>query len=238
MAAYAPKALKRFFKTVTVEKGDGGYSVLLDGKPMRTPQKKPLIVPFNALAEGIKEEWASQGAEIALEQMPLTQFACAAIDYTMDYRKDVEEETLAFAGTDLLCYRAEEPEVLIQRQKDAWDGWLQWAKDNYGVELALTQGIMPVEQAPEVFTRLRGEVEVLDAFHLTALWLMAKHTTSFILALAVLKGSLAGEQAFLLSRVDEFFQNEKWGEDEEALERRETAGREMFAIGEFLALLK
>lgn len=238
MASYTPKALKRFFKTVTVEKGDGGYSVLLDEKSMRTPQKNLLTVPFAALAEGIREEWASQGTEIALEQMPLTQFACAAIDYTLVYRKDVEEETLAFAGTDLLCYRAEEPEALVQRQKAAWDGWLQWAKDNFGVELALTHGIMPVEQKPEVFARLRGEVEALDAFHLTALWLMAKHTTSFILALAVLKGRLASEQAFILSRVDEMFQNEKWGEDAEALERKETVAREMFAIGEFLALLK
>lgn len=230
--------LKRFYKTATLGASNTAWQVLLDGKPMRTPQKAVFEVPQKALAEAVVEEWASQGSEIALEQMPLTQFTCAVLDYTTRFRHDVESETAAYATTDLLCYRAAEPEALVQRQKDAWDKWLDWAQTRYDIRMVLTTGIMPVEQEPASLEALEKEITALDDYGLTAVWLMAKHCSSLLLPLAVWEKQLDAETAYRIARVDEIYQSEQWGADEEALERRESGAREMFAIGEFVKLIQ
>lgn len=230
--------LKRFYKTAEAAAAPTGWRVLLDGKAMRTPQKEIFEVPQRKLAEAVAEEWASQGSDIALEQMPLTQFTCAVIDYTQLFRHDVEAETAAYATTDLLCYRAAEPEELVQRQKEAWDKWLDWAQTRYDVKMQLTEGIMPVDQEEASLEALAGEIAALDDYALTAVWLMAKHCSSLILPLAVWEKQLDAETAFHIARVDETYQNEQWGEDEEALERREAGAREMYAIGEFIKCIQ
>lgn len=230
--------LKRFYKTAVAAAEPTGWRVLLDGKAMRTPQKEIFEVPQRKLAEAVAEEWASQGSDIALEQMPLTQFTCAVIDYTQLFRHDVEAETAAYATTDLLCYRAAEPEELVQRQKEAWDKWLDWAQTRYDVKMQLTEGIMPVDQEEASLEALAGEIAALDDYALTAVWLMAKHCSSLILPLAVWEKQLDAETAFHIARVDETYQNEQWGEDEEALERREAGAREMYAIGEFIKCIQ
>lgn len=226
--------LKRFYQTAEAAYAPSGWQVLLDGKPMRTPQKAVLEVPHERLAEAVAEEWATQGKEIALEQMPLTQFTCAVLDYTRAFRADVEAETVAYAGTDLLCYRASEPEALVAQQKTAWDKWLDWAQTRYDIRMQVTEGIMPVEQEAASLEALHKEIARLDDFGLTAVWLMAKQCSSLLLPMAVWEKQLDAETAFHIARVDETFQNAQWGEDEEALERREAAAREMYALGEFI----
>lgn len=230
--------LKRFYKTVGVAAEPSGWRVELDGKAMRTPQKAVFEVPHRRLAQAVAEEWASQGSDIALEQMPLTQFTCAVIDYTHAFRQDVEAETVAYATTDLLCYRAAEPEELVKRQKAAWDKWLDWAQTRYDIRMQLTQGIMPVDQEEASLEALAGEIARLDDYGLTAVWLMAKHCSSLLLPLAVWEKQLDAETAFHIARVDETYQNAQWGEDGEALERREASAREMYALGEFIAKIQ
>lgn len=230
--------LKRFYKTVETSAGVSGWRVLLDGKAMRTPQKAVFEVPHRRLTEAVAEEWASQGSDIALEQMPLTQFTCAVLDYTAHFRRDVEAETAAYATTDLLCYRASEPAELAQRQREAWDKWLDWAQTRYDIRMKLTEGIMPVEQEPQTLEALQAEIARLDDYGLTALWLMAKHCSSLLLPLAVWEKKLEAEEAYHIARIDETYQNEQWGQDAEALERRESGAREMYAIGEFVKLIQ
>lgn len=234
---HKPK-LKRFYKSAEAVATPTGWRVLLDGKAMRTPQKAVFEVPGRKLAAAVAEEWASQGSDLLLEQMPLTQFTCAAIDYTSRFRRDVEAETAAYAVTDLLCYRASEPEELVRRQKEAWDKWLDWAQARYDIRMTLTEGIMPVEQEDASLEALHREVAKLDDYGLTAVWLMAKHCSSLLLPLAVWEKQLDAETAFHIARVDETYQNEQWGQDGEALERRESSAREMYELGEFVKLIQ
>lgn len=235
-AAMQKTKLKRFYKDVSVTKAEGGWQVLLDGKPMRTPAKQKLELPSRKLADAVAEEWGRQGEHVELDGMFNMQFSCAAIDYTQGFRADVEAETAAYVTTDLLCYRAEEPQELVKRQNAGWNPWMDWAQEQ-GMPLALVLGIMPVTQAEDTLQNVLKTVAEADAYTLTALWLLAKHTGSFVLALAVVQGALKAEEAFTLSRIEEDFQNEQWGTDEEAAQRRQMAATEMAAIGRFLALL-
>lgn len=228
---------RRFYRQATAAQSGDGWQVLLDGKSMKTPGKQMLFVPTEALAQAIAGEWQGQGEEIVLESMHLTQFSCASLDYTARFRDDVERETLAYAETDLLCYRAEEPEELVRRQNDAWNPVLGWSEKRYDIRMVLAGGIMPVSQPKETLDALRDVVASLPLFALTAVWLVAKHTSSLLVALAVYERHLTVEAAFDLSRVDETFQCEQWGEDAEAAEKRRYAATEMRAIGEFLSTL-
>lgn len=237
-AAMQKKTLKRFYKEVGVGQTESSWQVLLDGKPIRTPAKARLVLPTQALADAIAEEWSQQGEEVALDTMHLTQFSCAALDYTQGFRADVESETLAYISTDLLCYRAQEPQELVQRQNAGWNRWVDWAGQRYGIRMALAAGIMPVTQADATSDAMERELKQLDDFMLTALWLVARQTSSLLLAFAVVERELAASDAFVLSRIDETYQNEQWGEDEEARRRREIGAAEMVALGEFIALLQ
>lgn len=237
-AATHKKTLKRFYKDVNVGQAEGGWQVLLDGKPIRTPAKALLVLPTQRLAEAVAGEWARQGEEVALDAMHLMQFSCAALDYTQGFRTDVESETLAYISTDLLCYRAQEPQELTQRQNVGWNRWIDWAEKRYGIRMVLVMGIMPVAQADATTEVMEQELKRLDDFMLTALWLAARQTSSLLLALAVAERQIAASEAFILSRIDETYQNEQWGEDEEARRRRETGAAEMAALGEFIALLQ
>lgn len=236
-ATQKPK-LRRFYKEVSLGEADGGWQLLLDGKPMRTPAREPLVLPTRQLAEAVAAEWARQAEYVELDDMCQMQFSCAAIDYTQGFRADVESEAAAYIGTDLLCYRAQEPQALVERQSLGWNPWLDWARERHGLHLALVPGIMPVAQSEATHAGVAAKVAALDAFSLTALWLMAKHTGSFVLALAVLEGALGADKAFALSRIEEDWQNEQWGTDAEAAAKRHAAAAEMAALGDFIFLLQ
>ncbi|WP_339108056.1 ATP12 family protein [Thioclava sp. GXIMD4216] len=207
---------KRFWKETTVTAHDDGFGVALDGRAVKTPAKAPFAVPSRALAQAIAAEWEAQEGEIRPETMPLTRAANAAIDKVASQHAEVAAYIAEYGGTDLLCYRATTPAVLAERQAQGWDPLLAWAKDRFGVVLNVTQGLLPVAQPEADLQVLRAHVAALTPFQLSALHDLVGITGSLILGLAVIEGHLQAESAFTLSRIDESFQAEEWGQDEEA----------------------
>jgi chaperone required for assembly of F1-ATPase len=224
--------MKRFYKDVSI---GPGFHVLLDGKPVLTPGGHPLRLPTEALADSIAEEWASQGEEIDPRSMPMTRLANTVQDGVAHTREEVIGAVLRFGEHELLCYRATEPASLISRQSEAWDPVLEWAARRYGATLAVAAGLVSVPQPPEALARLKAAIGGYDNYALAALHLIASITGSLVLALALADDAITPGQAFLLSRIDEDFQAERWGEDAEALARARALAREMNVASAFLA---
>lgn len=208
-------APKRFWTAATVEPEAGLFAVRLDGRPVRTPAKAPLLLPTAALAQRVADEWQAQENEVRPDTMPATRAANSAIDKVAPQRTGVIEEIARYGGSDLLCYRADAPADLIERQR-AWDGPLGWAQEELGARLIVTAGVLPVSQPEEALARLTAVLEDASEFELAALHDLVAISGSLVLGLAVAKGRLRGEDAFALSRIDETYQAEIWGVDDEA----------------------
>ena len=208
--------MKRFYKAATIEADGDGFVIRLDGRAVRTPARALLLLPTRALAEAVAAEWAAQEANVRPDTMPLTRLANTAIDRVAARRGEVIDEVAAFGGSDLLCYRTAEPDVLAARQDDVWTPFLDWARDRLGAPLAVTRGIMPVRQSEASLAALRGEVAVLDTFRLTALHALVHGFGSLVLGLAALHRIAALDDLWAASRLDETFQAEEWGIDDEA----------------------
>lgn len=219
---------RRFWKAAAVEPAGDGWQVTLDGRPVRTPGKLPLILPTEALARAIAAEWDAQADLIQPETMPLTRAANSAVEKVAPQFEGVAAMLADYGGTDLLCYRAEGQPRLAERQAAAWNPLLDWAEATFGARLAVTQGVMPVAQDAAALAALGQAVRGLDAWGLTALHDLVTLPGSLVLGLAVVRGRLDADAAFALSRVDETFQAEEWGHDDEAeaaAERRLDAMR-------------
>ncbi|MGD9502611.1 MAG: ATP12 family chaperone protein [Methyloceanibacter sp.] len=229
---------KRFYQNVDVAERDGGNAPLLDGKPIRTPGKRELLLPSRALAEAVAAEWRTQKETIDPATMPLTKLANSAIDGVTGREEDVIGDILAYAGSDLLCYRADGPGGLIAAQAAHWDPVLAWAKAALGAQLALAQGVVHVAQPQAALDRLREALRDHDPFGLAALHVMTGLTGSALLALAVALGRLTPEEAWKAAHVDEDWQIAQWGEDAEAASRREARWRDFAAAARWLALLQ
>lgn len=210
-------APRRFWKHAAVQPQGGGFAILLDGRPLRTPGRALLLVPTEAFAEAVAAEWNAQGEVLDPRSMPATRLANTAIDRVTHHHDAVVETVAAYGGTDLLCYRAERPS-LAARQREGWDPVLAWAARRFGAELRLVEGVMPVSQPAASLGRLRARVAAMDPFALSAFHDLVTLTGSLILALAVAEGHLAPEEGWRLSRLDEEFQAEEWGRVEEAIE--------------------
>ena len=231
--------MKRFYKNVAASAAaDGGYTVLLDGKAVKTPKRALLSLPNLPLAEAIAEEWRGQGETLDTQSMPLTRLAFAALDVVMPERERVAEEALKYAGTDLLSYRAEEPPELVARQAHVWDQLLDWAAETYGARLRVGSGIRHVAQSPEAIQELRQAITRYDEFELAALHTATTITGSLVLALALAEEEVSAEEAFAAATLDETFQAEKWGRDAEAEKRRQHLLAELSAAEHFLRLLE
>lgn len=213
MSVWKPK---RFWKDAIAEGCDGGFTVRLDGKPVKTPAKADFVLPTMAMARAAAAEWAAQDKAIRPETMPVTRAANSAIDKLGHQFQEVVDLLADYGGSDLLCYRAEGPQALIDRQAAAWDPVLDWAQDALGVSLRATSGVMHIAQPPDALARLRAELAAVTAFELAALHDLIAITGSLILGLAVARGHLSAAEAFSKSRIDEHWQAEFWGEDEEA----------------------
>lgn len=209
-------ARKRFWKQATVASVAGGHAVALDGRPLRTPAKAALVVPSAALARAIAAEWDAVGEVVDPGGMPLTRTANSAIDKVAPERDAVVALLAAYGETDLLCYRADGPADLCRRQTEAWDPWLDWAARHLGAELVVVQGLMPAAQPVHSLSRLSAAVAELDHFRLAAFHDLVALSGSLILALAASEGALSPVEAWRLSRLDEDWQAELWGEDDEA----------------------
>jgi chaperone required for assembly of F1-ATPase len=223
MSGWTPK---RFWTEAAVIADGEGFAVALDGRPVRTPLKAKLIVPTRGFAEEVAREWQAQGELIDPNTMPATRLSNSAIDKVKAQRDEVVEMLASYGGSDLLCYRAEEPQILVDRQQEGWDPLLDWAGEAFGARLRTGRGIMPVAQAEEHLRSLGAPLDGMDPFELAAVHDLVVLSGSLVLALAVSEGRLSATEAWRLSRIDEDFQIEEWGEDEEAAEaaaRRRTA---------------
>jgi chaperone required for assembly of F1-ATPase len=207
---------KRFYKAAEVGARDGGFAILLDGRGVKTPGKRDLIAPTRDMADAIAAEWNAQGERIDPASMPLTRLVNTAIDAVSQRKAEVAEDIVAFAGSDLTCYRAEAPATLVQRQAEAWDPVLAWARQDLGAGFRVRTGMMPIEQTPEALEAVRAALSGLDALTLAALHVLTTITGSALLALAHLRGRLTADQAWAAATVDETWQIEQWGRDAEA----------------------
>ncbi|KQV30905.1 ATPase [Rhizobium sp. Root73] len=222
---------KRFYTTVsTAPAEDGGHAVLLDGRTVRTPAKQYLTVPTQAAANLLAAEWDAQKEEIDPATMPVTRLANTAIDGVSKDIRAVFDDILNFAGTDLLCYRAGEPEGLAVRQSERWDPVIRWAAEKLGAHFILVEGIVHQVQPRAA---INGVAEALRAYA-TPLGLACLHTIttltgSALLAIAFAEKQLSAEEAWALAHLDEDWQIEHWGTDDEAFQRRENRWREMQA---------
>jgi chaperone required for assembly of F1-ATPase len=228
---------RRYTEAGIVAAGDL-FAIALDGKTIRTPAKRDLVVPTRALAAAIAAEWQAQGDEVKPHTMPLTRLASTAIDLVAQRREQVVEEIVAYAGSDLLCYRAEQPPELIAREHAAWQPLVDWATLRYDAPLIVTSGILPVRQLPETMRAFAAAVEEYDHLLLTALHAITTVAGSLVIALAVLDGRIDAAEAFAAAQLDETFEIEKWGEDEEQSERRAALRDDIAAAAQFAALLR
>src|SRR5690606_24662614 len=195
--------MKRFYKEVAVADTDQGYAVMLDGRPVRTPARKPLSLSSRALAEAIAAEWRAQGDRVDPASMPLTRLATTAIDLAAARRPAIVDEIAAYAATDLLCYRADSPAELAARQHTAWQPLLDWVAVRHGAQLAVTAGVVPRPQPSEALAALRRTVEAQDDLALVALHAATVAAGSLVLALALLDRRIDAAEAFALSQLDE-----------------------------------
>jgi len=230
--------MKRFFKEVSVAPAKDGFAVLLDGRPIRTPAGKALTLPTETLASAIAAEWRGQGEEIAVTAMPLLKLANTAIDGVAANRAEVIAAILRFGENDLICYRAHQPPELVARQKAGWDPLLDWVAQRHGANLLVSQGFNHVDQSAKALAALRLPLDGLDVFNLAGLHVVASITGSLVLALTVLDGALSGARAFELSRIDEAYQAEKWGEDAEAVKRAAMLVQELDKAIELIAAVR
>lgn len=210
---------KRFYKTATTGEGEGGFAVLLDDRPVKTPQRRTLAAPSGALAAAMAQEWDAQVEVIDPARMPLTRLANVVIDGVNDQAAAVTDEVTKYLGSDLLCYRADTPPGLIERQAQHWDPVLAWARDALGARFVLVEGIVFAKQPDEAIANARAAIPQ-DAWRLGAVASLTAITGSALLALALEAGVIDAEAAWTAAHVDEDWQMEAWGRDEEALARR------------------
>ncbi len=229
-------APRRFYKSATVGPVEGSWGVLLDDKPLRSPAKRPFVLPTEALAAAIAEEWQAQGERIVPQSMPLMQFAATALDRLADDRGRVVEEVAAYGSSDLVCYRAGGPQSLVRRQEELWQPLIVWAADRYDVALNVTAGVVAVEQPAHTLATFRRVLEACDLFALTALAGATSTAGSLVIALALGEDRLSAEEAADAALLDELYQAEKWGIDPEAERRRAAIRADLAAAKRFLTL--
>ena len=239
-----PNLRKRFYERAHVGEGadTGGFPVLLDGKPVRTPARRLLAAPTRALAERIAEEWNAQQDVIDPARMPLTRLANVVIDAVADAATPVADEVGKYLGSDLTFYRAEGPEGLLTRQAQMWDPVLAWARDALGARFIQVEGVTFARQPPEAIAAARAAIpasaeDVRDAWRLGALASITTLTGSALLALAIAHGAIDAETAWAAAHVDEDWQMSQWGRDELALARRDYRFAEMQAAAVALRLM-
>jgi len=229
--------MKRFYKDAAAVPGLGGVGIELDGRPVKTPGKRPLALPTEELAEAIAAEWNAQGDEIDPRSMPLTGLANAAIDLVASDPAAFAETLAPFGETDLLYYRSEGPQELVRRQQMRWDLLLAWARRRFEVEFVVTSGVMHRPQPAGTARRLAAAVAGFDAFQLAALAPLVTIGGSVIIALALAEGEIGLDEAWAAATLDEAWSTEQWGEDALAAAALKARRRDLEAAYRFLTLL-
>ena len=213
--------VRRFYGEAAIVAEEGGFALRLDGKRAMTPGRNPLKVPDLSLGEAIGAEWRAQGPEIDRASMPVTRLANSAIDGVAARMDEVRGDVLSYAKTDLLYYRAAEPEGLMALQHEAWDPILAWAERRFGVRFMLAEGITHVTQSATALSAIADEIAAFDdPFRLAGLHLATTLTGSALIALALSAGALGVDEAWAAAHVDEDWNISQWSEDAEAARRR------------------
>jgi chaperone required for assembly of F1-ATPase len=219
--AMRPPLPKRFYRETGAAERDGGFVLTLDGRTARTPARHLLALPTEALALALAAEWAAQGDTVDPAKMPLTRIANSAIDGVASDRSAVVDDLVRYAGSDLVCYRAGEPERLVAEQARVFEPVLAFARDRLGARFVLSEGVMHVSQPEHAVAAVRVAVgEAGCDFRLAALHVMTTLSGSVLIPLAVAAQTLSPEEAWEAAHVDERFQESVWGEDEDAMARR------------------
>lgn len=218
--------MRRVWQTAAViNLPQGGYGILLDDKPLKKPGGAPLSVPFARLADAIANEWHNAGRDgqnIIPDHLPFTRLATTAIDRVPQHRETIIAQLAAYALHDLLCYRAPSPPALALRQSELWDPWLSWIAQTMGVTLGTTTGVTPIDQPPETARKFTAALAQKTDFDLAGLGVAIPALGSAVLGLAFIAGAFSAASAFNLSIIDDLFQAERWGEDEEATNRHKN----------------
>jgi chaperone required for assembly of F1-ATPase len=230
--------VKRFWTKVAVIAEDGGLGLALDGKPVRTPARAPLVVPNKPLAEAIAQEWRDAGEDVDPRAMPLTGLANAAIDRVAPDSASFAAGLARYAEADLACYRAQGPSGLVARQEASWDALLGWARRRFDIDFVTTDALVHAPQPEATVERLGHAVAALNAFHLAGLSPLVTLGGSLIAALAVLEGAMTPEAAWDAATLDDQWQLERWGADSEATAALESKRRDFMAAARFIALLQ
>jgi chaperone required for assembly of F1-ATPase len=207
---------KRFWKEAEVVAETQGYAVALDGRKVKTPAKRALILPTRVMAEAVAEEWQAQDGVIDPGTMPVTKTANAAIDKVAEQHGEVADMLAAYGDSDLLCYRADAPEALAERQAEVWDPLLYWAREELGVELHPRVGVIHAPQDPRALDVLSRRTHALDHFELAAFHDLVSLSGSLVLGFAATLDVRPVDELWEISRLDEIWQTEQWGRDDEA----------------------
>ena len=230
-------AKRKFYGQALREKIEGGYRISLDGRPLMTPEGAPFVLPSSDLAEAIRQEWDEQKEFIRPDLMRLTQIANTALDRVAPRQKEEIADLLRYAGTDLLCHRADAPEELARLQEERWRPVLDWLQERIGASFIVVRGVMPVDQPKESLAAMEAQLVRLGAFHLAGIHLATHALGSLFLALALAERRFSAAEAFALSRIDEEYQRAFWGDDEEAKAGEERLREDVRTTGRFLTLL-
>jgi chaperone required for assembly of F1-ATPase len=227
---------KRFWTLAQTVETDAGFTVHLDARPVRTPAKAAFILPTRAMAQAAADEWQAQTAKVRPETMPVTRAANSAIDKVTPLHAAVVAEVAGFGATDLLCYRATYPQPLIDRQAALWDPVLHWAASTLNAPLHITHGVVPIAQPQASLDALTARVAALDPFRLMALHDLVAISGSLLLGLGLTARKISADAAWDACRIDENWQAEQWGEDEEAAELAELRRQAFLQADRFYAL--
>jgi chaperone required for assembly of F1-ATPase len=234
--------VKRFWDTASVDWTENGHIILLDGKPMRLPSGAQLVVGPARLARAIADEWqvagGGKGGEMTFKDTPLTRLAGTALERIEPDPSPTIDAIARYGETDLLCYRAEAPPSLVQRQHQKWQPWLDWAALTFDAPLRVATGVSYVKQHHDSVAALRRAVAALDVDTLAGLGIAVPALGSLVLGLALAAGEMDAETAFALGALDELFQAEQWGEDYEAADRRTSMLTDIVLAARYIDLTR
>jgi chaperone required for assembly of F1-ATPase len=229
--------MKRFWKSVTIESVDAGFTIKLDDRPVKTPLRAALFMPNLEVAQAVCDEWDAVAEDINPADMPMTGFANAAIDHIMHGRAAFVDSIAAYGESDLFCYRAEEPEALVARQAKIWGRWIDWAEQHYSVRLITVSGIMHEQQPSETLARLKTSVADLNDWQLAAAMRLVPISGSLLALLALTEKAAKPADLWSDLVLDELWQEEKWGADDFALKNRRDRETDFMNAARFLALV-
>ncbi len=228
---------KRFWTSATVDQVPAGFGIKLDDRPLKTPAKATFQVSSRPLADAIATEWNDLEGEIDPDQLPFTKLCNAAID-NMGRKSDAVVDALtSYSETDLLCYRADTPVGLVERQSQSWDPLLDWLRATHEILMVQTNGILPVEQPAQSVDSFRSWLVKMDSFELMATHDLVMISGSIVIARAVVEGEISPPDGWRASIVDELWQIEQWGDDEEASMARDRKARDFKVAAELMRLL-